>query len=206
MRFVTASGSAAGEATRSGGLIVIVKFVVFVAIPSVTVRLNAHVAVAGAVTDTLGVPVSALVTGSVEEALMAVNPTQFAAPSPVLVNVSVPVPGAAAVPALTPPVSVYVRPGAPPDESVSVTPGPAAVIVACVVVTTAWLLIVIVEFDVAIPAGTAVFPVSWIVTETATPLPAVVGVPVTWHVGGAVELGAAGTVSPTVANPVFVQE
>jgi hypothetical protein len=31
-------------------------------------------------------------------------------------------------------------------------------------------------------------------------------VPVTWQVGGAVELGTGATVSPTVANPVFVQE
>jgi hypothetical protein len=104
---VTASGNAAGEATRSGGLIVIVKFVVFVAIPSVTVRLNEHVAVAGAVTDTLGVPVTVPFTGSDGDiALIAVNPAQFAAPSPVLVSVSVPVPGAAAVPALTPPGNV----------------------------------------------------------------------------------------------------
>ena len=182
------------------------KFVVFVAIPSVTVRLNEHVAVAGVVTDTLGVPVSALVTGSADVALIAVNPAQFAAPNPVLVSVRGPVPGAAAVPALTPPGSVYGRAGAAPAESVSVTPGPAAVIVHCAVVTTAWLLIVIVDDEVAIPAGTAALPLSCTVTDTATAFPAVVGVPITWQVGGAVELGAAGTVSPTVANPVFVHE
>jgi hypothetical protein len=79
------------------------------------------------------------------------------------------------------------------------------VIVACVVVTTAWLLIVIVELEVAMPIGTAVFPLSCTVTDTATALPAVVGVPVTWQVGGAIELIAL-PVRPTVENPVYVQE
>jgi hypothetical protein len=199
VRSVTASGRTKA-ATRSGGLIVIVKFVVFVAIPSVTDRLNEQVAVLGAVTETVGCPVTWLVTGCADMVVAKFNPAQLPAFRFVPESVKVPVPGAAAVPALT--FTVYVRPATEPALSVVLTPATNA---ACAVVTTAWALIVSVDDDVAEPAGTAMLPVSLMLIETATLVPVDVGVPESGQVGGAVEEGAIGTVSPRPANPVEEQ-
>ena len=83
------------------------------------------------------------------------------------------------------------------------TPSSAGEVI--VVVSIACALMVIVDEAVVNPAGTAVFPVSWIVIDTATAVPAVVGVPDSGQVGGVMEeIGP--TVRPSAAKPVEVHE
>ncbi len=68
---------------------------------SVTVRLKEQVAVTGAVTVALGVPITVPETGEAEAPDVKLKPAQLLVLSPVLLSVSVPVPVDPAMPALT---------------------------------------------------------------------------------------------------------